>query len=531
MLVSIVSPEYILGKALTENIAAHYSQKAFNHKGWSATHAYFADMRGFVMRFKVAAAVTDLEPRDPDKKDDGRALWRPTPHGDPPYYPQDAREAQRRERQHCESKNKRKCQHRLDDALPEKNAPLSSPSLGQMSPALGAQSPLLSPREDPSKSSTLSAKRHGWERLRVKTGIDFKIEPKGQGAHKTPKSPAVPPSPLSADFLTVHTPSTLVNGRDFAQTLDTVEDEKSQPKSPVESEVEPEFGRPHSVWQGNWPLSSLQMLYAYQNGIISQPPEVTAEDLSDRSKADVFVKAAAVGQLVWLIVQIITRTAEGMATSSLEITVLALAACSIVTYSLYWHKPQDIQVPIYFDAARLITREDVIQLAARSPVSTLVVRQFWLHGVAIREVSDIVFPWTPGLLIRFPGMKTPTKVNPVFIGIGGGGALFGAVHFAAWCFHFPSVVERDLWRISCVVLLLFPVLGTLTYCLTQRFAKDSDTADSKTARILKPVSYTFVLIYLLARCYVLVEVFRSLAYSPLSTFDEVNWPSMIPHAG
>ncbi len=52
------------------------------------------------------------------------------------------------------------------------------------------------------------------------------------------------------------------------------------------------FG-PHKKWKTAWALSSVQMFYAYEEGIIPLP-EVSAEDLNDGSKGDALVKRAAV---------------------------------------------------------------------------------------------------------------------------------------------------------------------------------------------------------------------------------------------
>ena len=272
----------------------------------------------------------------------------------------------------------------------------------------------------------------------------------------------------------------------------------------------------------------MQLLYAYQKGLIPLP-DATEEDLNDRSKGDALVKGAAVLQISWLVVQIIARAFQNLAISQIEITVLAFAACAIVTYIFLWHKPQDVKSPIYIDISQTLTRQQIIDLAARSPVSTLYVHQFWLHGVAIRAMADNVFPWTPGVKIRLPWRKVPVFLNPVFLGIGFGGTLFGAIHFVAWNFDFPSPVEQLLWRMSCSTLFIFPPLGTFVYCLVQHDARESSIKDTEVNRFLRPLMYLCVPMYFLARIYLLVEVFRALAYPPPSVFQQVSWPSLIPH--
>jgi hypothetical protein len=270
------------------------------------------------------------------------------------------------------------------------------------------------------------------------------------------------------------------------------------------------------------------MHYAYQERIIPTPPDVSAEALSDRSKGDALVKGLAIWQITWLVIQIIARAFQNLAITLLEVTVLAFATCAIVIYIALWHKPQDVKIPIYVDAPNVLTREQIIGLAARSPVSSLIVHEFWLHGVSIRAMADNIFPSSPGIPLSLPGVKGMLYLNPVPVGIGLGGALFGAVHCGAWNFEFPTPVERLLWRISCILLVALPLFGTGVYWYTQHMAQIRGTTDTKVNRLLKPLGYTFVPIYVLARLFLFVEVFRSLGFLPTSAFSDVNWPTALP---
>lgn len=150
-------------------------------------------------------------------------------------------------------------------------------------------------------------------------------------------------------------------------------------------------------------------------------PNVSAEDLNDISKGDALVKGLAMLQIIWLVIQMITRASQNLAITQLEVSVLALAVCALFTYILLLHKPQDVRVPSYIDIPGTLSREQVIQIAARRPVATLMIDQYWLHGVAIRSMADNVFPWTRGIRIHIPYiMIEAIFLNPHFVGLGGG---------------------------------------------------------------------------------------------------------------
>lgn len=553
----IVAPEWLLGKALTECLAAHDSRRQFkewfaanetqkNPDGkiaydteeetheeiWTTAHGFFANMRGFVLRFDVAAVPTSLEPSKPTAL--GRSRQNPrlvTRDGDPPYYEQNAKKAEATELDQCRKICKGACQNRphvpstKDNKLP--TSPLSR---------LRYQQAELASNTGPERMSTEVT-----EQLKI-SRVDSRKEPESLRL----QTDEVPTQNFSS---TEATAVTLVNSPDFSRhdviaglTPSTYALSAVMPRRiPAQQSASPGGYQPetytseseklghHDTWKGTWALSSIQLLYACQKGIISGPPELSTADLEDRSKGDIFVKGAAIVQISWLVIQIIARASEGLAISLLEITTLAFAACAIATYILLWHKPQDVMTPTYIDANSILTREQVIGLAARSPVSTLFVHEFWLHGVAIRAMADSVFPWTRGIPTRLPWQKDTLYLNPVFIGIGFGGTLFGTIHFIAWNFEFPTPVERILWRMSCCVLISIPLLSTAMYFMTIHNARRDRETDTKTNALLRPFTTICTVMYLLARLYLMTEVFRSLAYAPPSTFHEINWPSAIPH--
>lgn len=532
----IAAPEYILGKALTEFLAAHDSRRQFkewfatNDTGrsfdykrahnleqpleevWTTAHGFFANMRGFVLRFNVAAVPTSLEASKPTEL--GRSRQNPrlvNRDGDPPYYEQEIKKAEATELAHCRNVCGVPCRNRPD--VP------SSEIFGI--PA----DPLPCPRYQPVEPANTGQANDDIEVTEKPKRAVMEME-----THKKPEPLKLPTDrvPLQDLSPTEATAVTLVDSPNFLQhnivTALVPSTFAIGPVTPMQK-----LG-PHKVWQGCWALSSIQLLYACQKGIIPGPPELSTSDLEDRSKGDVFIKGAAILQLTWLVIQMIARASEGLAITLLEITTLAYAACAIATYVLLWHKPQDVMTPTYFDSSKLLTREHVIGLAARSPVSTLSVKEFWLHGVAVRAMADTIFPWTRGIPIRLPRQHTDVfYLNPVFIGIGFGGVLFGSVHFIAWNFEFPTPVERILWRLSCGVAISLPLLGTLMYFVTVHNARRDSESDIETNALLKPFMWICTLLYLFARLYLMVEVFRSLASAPPSTFQEINWPSAIPH--
>jgi hypothetical protein len=82
-------------------------------------------------------------------------------------------------------------------------------------------------------------------------------------------------------------------------------------------------------------------------------PSITEEEIQDRSKGDALSKMLVIGQTSWFIAQCITRRAQGLVMTELELVTLAFAALNSFMYFFWWNKPLDVRttVPVYvFDA-------------------------------------------------------------------------------------------------------------------------------------------------------------------------------------
>ncbi|KAI4151430.1 MAG: hypothetical protein LQ340_003495 [Diploschistes diacapsis] len=433
-------------------------------------------MRGFVLSFEVATVPRSLKPTKSTEL--GNLRQRPRARHDVPYFEQDVEGTIEIELEHCHEMCKVPCTNQEDTApRPGELSPSSSPG----TPFPNSPTTKLSNADETSQwgSPYFFLPRQPPDAL----GIMGKVD--GHPPNYKPFSRA----------------ETLLN----------------------------ELGR-HNPFSATWALNASQMLYAWQENIIPGPPKVTAEDLSERSKGDAFVKVTAVFQITWLVIQIVARSFQGLATTLLEITVLAFAATAISTYLCLLGKPQDIRLPILVDAPRILTREQIIGLATRSSPSSMAVHEFWLHGVAIRDQADNVFPCSPGVPVYVPKiMKEAVYINTTIADVGIAGTIFGSIHCAAWNFQLPTTVEQLLWRVSCLVILIMPLMGALMYATIRHEAMAEGRTDNKTNRWLKPLGYSLVPLYLLARLYLTVEIFRSLAYLPASAYGSVSLPNWLPH--
>jgi hypothetical protein len=107
------------------------------------------------------------------------------------------------------------------------------------------------------------------------------------------------------------------------------------------------------------------------------------------------------------------------------------------------------------------------------------------------------------------------------------GAIFSAIHVAAWNWEFPSSTVRILWNTSAVT-------STVTALATPLFAHIIDSLDSREEGYIWPligmVTLTFLgIVYTISRLVLIVLVFYCFSSMPTSVYETVDWTSYIPH--
>jgi hypothetical protein len=97
-----------------------------------------------------------------------------------------------------------------------------------------------------------------------------------------------------------------------------------------------------------FPVDALQLLFLLQHGYIEYP-RIAKEDIDDRNKSDGFARCIAVFQAVWMVANCLTRVAQGLALTTLELTTMSFVLVFFVTSFCWYHKPLGITttVPIH----------------------------------------------------------------------------------------------------------------------------------------------------------------------------------------
>jgi hypothetical protein len=244
--------------------------------------------------------------------------------------------------------------------------------------------------------------------------------------------------------------------------------------------------------------------------IIPKLPSITKGELEDKSKNDSFVKAIAIVQISWATLQIIARTVRKLPISQLELAVLAFAACAAVIYGLYWTKPKDIRCTT-----------TILQYQHQIPLETL--------PKIKRSEYDSLVRWffTENELGWQGPIRNDSTSNNSYGGVWLltamtlGAVLFCGIHVAAWNFTFPTRTEAIFWRCASIYATAFmPFLAVLVaICYFLEFFSNI---------MAKAILPLLSILYLVARLFLLVEVFRTLCFLPHRAYLS-TWATNIPH--
>lgn len=292
-------------------------------------------------------------------------------------------------------------------------------------------------------------------------------------------------------------------------------------------------------------------------------PDVSTVDIWDKSKADRLIKTLVCLQVCWLVLNVIARAIQNLAITTIELATVSIVFCTIATSVCWLHKPADVKTPIRLPC-RFSTAEILLGAgdAAQKP-----------YRMTPMDFVDNLGPsWSANVMAfarirsgpqerplprftndRFPhvrGIRQFTLISVTLFGVG--------IHIFGWHFEFPSRSEQTIWRAASLVMFLTAAifwsaevlagwhrdhiwelivttifhpaqLKDLKQMRAQRPARTQPTPETFPLPLECGASATMWIFYLIARGYVLIEMFAGLRILPRSAFVSVEWANFLPH--
>jgi hypothetical protein len=344
----------------------------------------------------------------------------------------------------------------------------------------------------------------------------------------------------------------------------------------------------------SFPLTAKQVLYLVQRGHLKYTDvAIDKRVIADKNKNDVFVRIFTIGQTIWFILNIIGRATQHLAISTLELTTVGFIVCAIPISFCWFHKPSDVgaaivlEIDITIADLLLEAGESIASPYSRTPLdfieSSRPKQWFWLlywsYWIGVLKKLHIHLGPRNRPLDRIPDDNFPEPSQSSMAA----GMIFSFIYsgctVGAWSYHFPSTVERNLWRASTITI---PVTLGLFYSwdaliwriipaskrrlsqhhlhlhlhlhlhhqenqqvqtvykvgkirslkrllgkLFQGLAEQTNPDLSVPMKAVVPLTF-LAMFYCVARAYILVEDLASLRCLPSSAYQTVQWSQFLP---
>jgi hypothetical protein len=309
-------------------------------------------------------------------------------------------------------------------------------------------------------------------------------------------------------------------------------------------------------------------------------PSITEQEIKVKSRAHPFLAALTLLQAAWLILECITRGAQGLDMTQLESITIIIIGVHAFLLPAWWHKPLDARSFVRIDAKPLHSTTDALKIlhdelaidgtqrdfARQNGLERNYLKTLWNLEVPFERKQN--FELSPSKAITFaskifidyeqlytalcnkiqlgalevPIFHAPNRYQAYIFVKMILGFLFASPYFAIWRSHFPSPYHEKVWHIASVLSFSFSAVSTsccfliclvavilldCAYCLPHRRA-----AEIILRLLLGPGAVTAMLVVVVvtgARLALIIEAFICLkSLSPTARLA-VTWTNFIPH--
>lgn len=291
----------------------------------------------------------------------------------------------------------------------------------------------------------------------------------------------------------------------------------------------------------------VRFLMKYDPDVI---PDLPIESITERSGSGSLGKALLIVQVARFCLNCVRRLEEHLPLSLLEVTTLAHGFVTLLCYFAWWSKPLNIASPTWiskgeehtrealalvqvldgqrlddFDQLCTLMRMDSQDLSAnvradsRFILASKAAKRYKLSVMELIQIQGdfLSFDFSPSfkdLFVNF-GIGTGAIDDVVTAGIP---IIYGLWHFIGWRAHFPTTIERMLWRASTLVVMSSGVVASMFFIANRKCRGSSEGKNSFHVVLFRIIPS----VYIVSSVYLLLESIRQLWYLPPEAYATVS---------
>jgi hypothetical protein len=244
-------------------------------------------------------------------------------------------------------------------------------------------------------------------------------------------------------------------------------------------------------------------------------PESGTDSITEKDHRDQLGIGLTTLQIMWLVIQSISRRESDLPISQLELATIAIVFAAIMNYTIWWSKPQDPERVVLNLTPGTLFPEPLQRL-----LDDRIIQEKDLEPS--HRAKNTVAPLRILRDLRDPDVDA-INLSPVLGLLAIASVMFCGIHFAAWNWSFASEIEKWLWRV-CSISCLVSSLGVV-FCLWLILHETEKWVITMTKLFL----FLFVVFYVLARACIVVEVFVAFRSMPASLYVIQPWTRYFPH--
>lgn len=311
-----------------------------------------------------------------------------------------------------------------------------------------------------------------------------------------------------------------------------------------------------------FPVNNKHLIWLVENGYMMNPI-IDEREIWDRSKADLALKLINFAQIGWLLLSTTARRIQNLDITTLELGAISNATCSLFILFVWMQKPADVMtsISIHIEASMaeiLIAAGDVAEKPYVMTPLDFVDNMGPSWSANVMAFMNIPAGPTERPLARFTNDRFPHLRGMPQLALVVVTLFTDGIHLFGWNYRFPTPGEQTAWRLATLVMFVTAAifwgaeliavckrdqLPELWYCKLFTPKKLAALLEERNLRPEEPqltpeefpepwecgASGSVFGLYLIARAFIIVEMFLGLRRLPESAFVYVNWTTFLPH--